>query len=196
MRWEPSGRMEDFRRGCLACRARFSFWGGQLHAVFDSESEEQTLSLGRKLGGFLSRGDVVGIKGELGAGKSVLVRGICEGLGIKQRTRSPSFTFMNRYRGPVDVYHIDLYRIGGPGDLATLGWEEVVYGEAITLIEWAEKLAPFLPPVSIEVDIEVTGEETREIRLAAVAKRQKSIIEDVLMSCEQDDERDTDDNRD
>jgi tRNA threonylcarbamoyladenosine biosynthesis protein TsaE len=79
-------------------------------SFFDSAGEEQTLDLGKRLGNGLSPGDIVAIRGELGAGKTVLVRGICEGLGLTQRTRSPSFTFMNRYRGPIDVYHIDLYR--------------------------------------------------------------------------------------
>jgi tRNA threonylcarbamoyladenosine biosynthesis protein TsaE len=153
-----------------------------LQAVVDSEHEDRTLSLGKKIGRSLSRGDVVAIRGELGAGKSVIVRGICEGLGIAQRTRSPSFTFMNRYRGPIDVYHIDLYRIERMGELATLGWEEVLYSDAITLIEWADKLGSLLPPASLEVSIEITGEETRRIALKANAERHERIIEDILTS--------------
>jgi tRNA threonylcarbamoyladenosine biosynthesis protein TsaE len=150
--------------------------------VFDSESEEQTLSLGSKIGRNLSRGDVVAISGELGAGKSVVARGICQGLGIVQRTRSPSFTFMNRYRGPVDVYHIDLYRIERTGELATLGWEEILCSDAITVIEWADKLGPSLPPASLEIIIEITGEETRRIVLKANAERHEQIIGDILTS--------------
>jgi len=153
-----------------------------LQAVFDSESEEQTLSLGKRVGRGLGRGDVVAIKGELGAGKSVIVRGICEGLGMVQRTRSPSFTFMNRYRGPIDVYHIDLYRIEHAGELATLGWEEMLYSDSITLIEWADKLGSFLPPASLDISIEITGEETRRISLTANVGRHERIIEDILTS--------------
>ncbi|MCX5801645.1 MAG: tRNA (adenosine(37)-N6)-threonylcarbamoyltransferase complex ATPase subunit type 1 TsaE [Candidatus Eisenbacteria bacterium] len=153
-----------------------------MQAVVDSGSEEQTLSLGKKIGRSLVRGDVVGIRGELGAGKSVIVRGICEGLGIAQRTRSPSFTFMNRYRGPVDVYHIDLYRIERMGELATLGWEEVLYSDSITLIEWADKFGPLLPPASLDISIEMTGEETRRITLKASAERHERIVEDILTS--------------
>jgi len=153
-----------------------------LQAVFNSESEGQTLGLGRRIGSNLVRGDVVAIRGELGAGKSVIVRGICEGLGMTQRTRSPSFTFMNRYRGPVDVYHLDLYRIEHMGELATLGWEEVIYSDAITLIEWAEKLETLLPPASFEINIEVTGEETRRITLKTNVERHERIIEEILLS--------------
>ena len=153
-----------------------------MQAVFDSKSEDQTFSLGKKIGRSLVRGDVVAIKGELGAGKSVIVRGICEGLGIAQRTRSPSFTFMNRYRGPVDVYHVDLYRIEHMGELATLGWEEVIYSDSITLIEWADKLGSLLPSASLDISIEMTGEETRRILLRANAERHEGIIEDILTS--------------
>jgi len=153
-----------------------------LQAVFDSESEEQTLSLGKRVGRGLGRGDVVAIKGELGAGKSVIVRGICEGLGMVQRTRSPSFTFMNRYRGPIDVYHIDLYRIEREGELATLGWEEMLYSDSITLIEWADKLGSFLSRASLDISIEITGEETRRISLTANVGRHERIIEDILTS--------------
>ena len=153
-----------------------------LQAVIDSENEDQTLSLGKKIGHSLSRGDVVAIRGELGAGKSVIARGICEGLGMLQRTRSPSFTFMNRYRGPIDVYHIDLYRIERMGELATLGWEDVLYSDAITVIEWADKLGFLLPPASLEISIEITGEETRRISLKANAERHEGIVEDILTS--------------
>ncbi|MFH0777557.1 MAG: tRNA (adenosine(37)-N6)-threonylcarbamoyltransferase complex ATPase subunit type 1 TsaE [Candidatus Eisenbacteria bacterium] len=150
--------------------------------ALQSGSEEETLRIGREIGGFLSAGDVVAIRGELGAGKSVLVRGVCEGLGVRQRTRSPSFTFMIRYRGPVDVYHIDLYRVEAAGDLATLGWEEAVYGEAVTVIEWAEKLQSFLPPASVQIGIEVTGEESRNVEVEASDDRHGGLIEKLVKS--------------
>jgi tRNA threonylcarbamoyladenosine biosynthesis protein TsaE len=146
----------------------------------DSEGEEHTLALGRRLGAALSGGDIVAIKGELGAGKTVLVRGICEGLGLKQRTRSPSYTFMNRYRGPVDVYHIDLYRVGSLEDLATLGWEEAVRDDSVALIEWAERLGPLLPEASMEVHIAVTGEEARRIRFTPHTDEHAKVIDEIL----------------
>jgi len=153
-----------------------------LQAVFESSGEEQTLRLGRKIGRSLVRGDVVALRGELGAGKSVLARGICEGLGIKQRTRSPSFTFVNRYRGSTDVFHVDLYRIEHSEELATLGWDEVICSDSITLIEWADKLGTLLPSASLEITVEITGEESRRILLKANAERHQRIIEDVVTS--------------
>jgi tRNA threonylcarbamoyladenosine biosynthesis protein TsaE len=133
--------------------------------VFLSGSEEETASLGRRIGRLLAAGDVVGMTGELGAGKSILARAICEGLGIRQRTRSPSFAFVNRYRGPVEVFHVDLYRVEGPGDLATLGLDEMLFGRGVTLIEWAEKLGRTLPEDALEILIESVGEDERRITL-------------------------------
>ncbi len=149
-------------------------------SFFDSEDEEQTLELGRRLGRCLSPGDIVAVRGELGAGKTVLVRGICEGLGLTQRTRSPSFTFVNRYRGPIDVYHIDLYRVESLDDLATLGWEEAVRNDSVALIEWAERLGPLLPDASIEIDITVTGEDTRRMKFTLHSEKHAEMIDEVL----------------
>jgi tRNA threonylcarbamoyladenosine biosynthesis protein TsaE len=147
-----------------------------LELVVVTWSEEETLSLGRRLGGVLERGDVVAIKGELGAGKSVLVRGVCEGLGVRQRTRSPSFAFVNHYRGPVDVYHVDLYRVEAASELGTLGLEELFFSNSVTLIEWAEKGAQLLPAWALDVTLEVTGEHERRIVLAGETERQKEML--------------------
>jgi len=134
-----------------------------VEAVFVSGSEEETVCLGRRIGRLLVAGDVVAMTGELGAGKSVMARGICEGLGIGQKTRSPSFAFVNRYRGPVDVYHVDLYRIEGTGEVAGLGLDDILFGRNVTLIEWAEKLGRSLSPAALEILIEPVGEDERRI---------------------------------
>jgi len=147
-----------------------------LELVVVTGSEEETLSLGRRLGGVLERGDVVAIKGELGAGKTVLVRGVCEGLGVRQRTRSPSFAFVNHYRGPVDVYHVDLYRVETAGELGTLGLEDLFFSNSVTLIEWAEKGAQLLPAWALDVTLEVTGEDERRIVLRGGTERQKEML--------------------
>ncbi len=144
--------------------------------MFVSGSEEETASLGRKVGRLLAAGDVVAMTGELGAGKSVLARGICEGLGIKQRTRSPSFAFVNRYRGPVEVFHVDLYRVRGPGDLATLGLDDILSGRNVTLIEWAEKLGRTLPEATLEVLIEAAGEDERRITVRGGSETGRKLV--------------------
>lgn len=148
-------------------------------AVFVSGSEEETVSLGRRIGGRLVAGDVVALTGELGAGKSVMARGICEGLGIRQRTRSPSFAFVNHYRGPVDVYHVDLYRVGGAEDLTTLGLEDILSGDNVTLVEWAEKLGPGLGTGCLEILIEITGEDTRRITIRGEGEARLRLLNEI-----------------
>jgi tRNA threonylcarbamoyladenosine biosynthesis protein TsaE len=88
----------------------------------------------------------VTLQGELGAGKTTLVRAICRGYGVPDEVTSPTFTLVHEYqsdRSP--VYHIDLYRLRGPGDLANLGWDEMMAAEALRLIEWPERAGPLLP---------------------------------------------------
>ncbi len=150
-----------------------------MEIVFVSGSEEETASLGRRIGRLLAAGDVVAMTGELGAGKSVLARGICQGLGIKHRTRSPSFAFINRYRGPVDVFHVDLYRVEGTGDLATLGLEEILFGSNVTLIEWAEKLEPALSQAALQIRIEASGEDERRIVVRGVGEAGRKLVKDL-----------------
>ena len=147
--------------------------------MFVSGSEEETASLGRKIGRLLAAGDVVAMTGELGAGKSVLARGICEGLGIKQRTRSPSFAFVNRYRGPVEAFHVDLYRVQRPGDLATLGLDDILSGRNVTLIEWAEKLGRTLPEAALEVLIETAGEDERRITVRGGSETGRKLVKEL-----------------
>jgi len=147
-----------------------------LEVVVVSNSEEETASLGKRIGRLLSAGDVVALTGELGAGKSVMARGICAGLGIRQRTRSPSFAFVNRYRGPVDVFHVDLYRVRGPGDLVTLGLDEILFGPNVTLVEWAENLGGTVPTVALEILIETVGEDERRITVRAGTGAGREIV--------------------
>ena len=105
-------------------------------------SAEETMSLGRQIGRFLTPGMILGLRGDLGTGKTCLVKGIAEGLGIASETiTSPTFTLVaEHYRGRVPLYHIDLYRLEGVED-EELGYEEYLFGQGVAVIEWF----PFLP---------------------------------------------------
>ena len=110
--------------------------------IIQTFSAEETLSVGRRIGRFLTPGMILGLCGDLGAGKTCLVKGIAEGLGIAPETvTSPTFTLVaEHYRGRVPLYHIDLYRLEGlEGE--ELGYEEYLFGQGVTVIEWF----PFLP---------------------------------------------------
>ncbi|MDZ7337857.1 MAG: tRNA (adenosine(37)-N6)-threonylcarbamoyltransferase complex ATPase subunit type 1 TsaE [candidate division KSB1 bacterium] len=118
-----------------------------------SQSEEETVALGAELGALLGAGDVVALFGELGAGKTKFIQGVCEGLGVKRFVCSPSFVLINEYRGRLPVYHFDFYRIRDQEELAELGLEEYFYGEGVCLVEWAERALHLLPEERVEVMI-------------------------------------------
>ena len=107
-----------------------------------SHSHEETLSLGRSVGSSLVSGDIILLFGDLGAGKTLLTQGICNGLGLDNNTyiHSPTFTLINEYSGRLPIYHIDLYRIDKHEEVYSLGLEEILFNQGITIIEWAEKL--------------------------------------------------------
>lgn len=135
-----------------------------------TKSSEQTKEFGRGLAKKLGPGSVVALIGSLGSGKTVLIQGICSGLGVEQVVTSPSFVIINEYPGklqnsPVWVYHFDLYRLENVGEFIKLGYEEYFYGKGITLIEWAEKVRPFLPQRRWEINLKIISENEREIRL-------------------------------
>ena len=131
-----------------------------------SRSAEETQVLGERLGSRLGRGDVVACIGPLGAGKTCFLQGLARGLGVTAAVTSPTFVLVNEYRGRLPVYHVDAYRTGSLGELVDVGLEEMLHGEGVTIIEWADKLLPLLPPRTITVSITGLGDEPRRIDLA------------------------------
>jgi tRNA threonylcarbamoyladenosine biosynthesis protein TsaE len=131
-----------------------------------SRSETETLETGRALSADLRPGDVVLLSGELGMGKTVLTRGIAAGLGVAPgEVHSPTFTLVNRYTGRWPVHHVDLYRVEGPRDLDELGLEEILGGDGVAIVEWAERLGPYRVERALEVTILDRGGNEREVRI-------------------------------
>ena len=127
-----------------------------------TNSEKETLLYGRKLAAQLQEKDVVFIFGDLGAGKTCLVKGIVEGLGISNEyVRSPTFSIINKYTGKMPIYHLDFYRLDRAKDIEELGIEEFCGEEGITLIEWPERVLEFLPQKRWEIKIDILGENKR-----------------------------------
>jgi tRNA threonylcarbamoyladenosine biosynthesis protein TsaE len=104
--------------------------------------------------------------GPLGAGKTCFLQGLARGLGVMTDVTSPTFVLVNQYRGRLPVYHVDAYRTGSLTELVDLGLEEMLHGEGVTVIEWADKLLPLLPPRTVTVTIAGLGDEPRQIELA------------------------------
>lgn len=142
---------------------------------YESRSPEETQRLGEALGRRLKAGDVVATIGELGAGKTCFLQGLVRGLGVTETATSPTFVLINQYRGRLPVYHVDAYRTTSLTELLDLGLEELFYGEGVTVVEWADKLLPLLPPHAVTVRISGLGDEPREIVIEGVP-------EDLLLS--------------
>jgi tRNA threonylcarbamoyladenosine biosynthesis protein TsaE len=135
-----------------------------------SRSAQETQALGERLGARLGRGDVVACIGPLGAGKTCFLQGLARGLGVMTDVTSPTFVLVNQYRGRLPVYHVDAYRTGSLTELVDLGLEEMLHGEGVTVVEWADKLLPLLPARTVTVTIEGLGDEPRQIELAGPAE--------------------------
>jgi len=133
-----------------------------------SKSPDETKDLGRKLGEKLKRGDVVCLYGELGSGKTVLVKGIASVFGINERDiTSASFTIIAEYDAVIPFYHIDLYRVA-ENKVSELGLQEYIGRDGIAVIEWAERAEEEIPENSIKVSLNYEGEEMREIEISGI----------------------------
>jgi len=130
-----------------------------------SRSPEETRAIGARLGARLGPGAVVGCIGELGAGKTCFLQGLAAGLGVTSEVTSPTFVLVNCYRGRLPVYHLDAYRTESLSEVLDLGVEEMFHGDGVTIIEWADKLLPLLPPDAIRVTIKGVGDEPRKITI-------------------------------
>ncbi|MGA3084829.1 MAG: tRNA (adenosine(37)-N6)-threonylcarbamoyltransferase complex ATPase subunit type 1 TsaE [Thermodesulfobacteriota bacterium] len=131
------------------------------------ESEKATKQLGCKLASLLSPGDVIALRGELGAGKTCLVHGLAKGLGIEEGlVASPSFSLINEYPGPLPLFHIDFYRLHLEDEIQELGLEEYFDGPGITVIEWAERIRD-LPEDRLDISFIILDESRRQIQIKA-----------------------------
>lgn len=132
-----------------------------------TNNEEETAAVGERLGARLSPGDVVLLYGELGAGKTAFVRGLAQGIGASaDDVSSPTFTLVQEYHGRIPLYHVDLYRVE-PKEVDDLGLEELVLGDGVVAIEWAECWTG-RPDDVIEVRLTDEGEDRRRIVITGV----------------------------
>ncbi len=136
-----------------------------------SHSESETQVLAQKLAVMLRDPNVVVLTGDLGAGKTVFVKGLAEGLGVKSdKVLSPTFSFVHEYHGNKDLYHFDLYRMSNVSELKEIGWEDYLQREGLIVIEWGEKAAGLLPDRYFSVNFKILDENKREIVVELAAK--------------------------
>jgi tRNA threonylcarbamoyladenosine biosynthesis protein TsaE len=131
----------------------------------ESRSVDETFALGKRLASELCSGAVVSLQGELGAGKTVLVKAIADALGWKQPVTSPTFTLIHEYKTTPPIYHIDLYRLGSEQESIDIGIEEYLGGDGICLVEWGERIENLLPDRTLRIKIEVVSETARRFTI-------------------------------
>lgn len=127
-----------------------------------TRNAEETRALGKKLSRALKPGDAVSLTGPLGSGKTCLIQGLVRGLGFHGKVGSPSFVLVTEYPASIPVLHVDLYRLDGPSDLDSLGWEDLFDDHCLTLVEWGEK-AEGRFPCSCRIFLEQEGEDERRV---------------------------------
>jgi len=128
-----------------------------------SHSPEETQALGRKLGGLAKEGDVLLLVGGLGTGKTCLVQGLAQGLGIREYALSPSFVIVRIYQGRLPLYHLDFYRLEEK-EVLDLGLEEYLSAQGITAVEWAERGQELWPPEYLLISMDFLSENQRRLR--------------------------------
>ena len=146
---------------------------------FITSSPEETVALGKKIGGMLKNGDVIAMQGTLAAGKTTITKGIAAdtemsqnyhrmiaaALGIEDTITSPTFCLISEYQGKMPLYHMDVYRLNGAEDFAELGTDDMIYGNGVSIIEWSEKIMTELPRKTILLKITPQEDGTRLIEI-------------------------------
>lgn len=121
---------------------------------FFVNSVEDTVLLGEKLGKVLKSGDIICLVGDLGTGKTHFVKGVAEGLNIKEPITSPTFAIVNEYEGRLKLYHFDVYRVNDPDEIEAIGFDEYIFSNAVSIIEWSNYIEELIPEEHIEINIE------------------------------------------
>jgi len=137
---------------------------------FRSDSPDDTFSLGRRIASCLCAGSVVALQGELGSGKTYLVKGIAKGLGVTETITSPTYTIISEYNSSPVLYHIDAYRLSDDDDFENSGGREILNSGGISLIEWSERIPKSIPKDAITVIITITGPCSRLIQINGLEK--------------------------
>lgn len=138
--------------------------------VVISNSEKETIELGVKIAKVLRPGDLVALSGDLGAGKTTLVKGIAKGLGVKdyRYVNSPSFVLLKEYKSKIPLYHFDVYRLDNLKDIEDIGYEEYLGRKGVVVVEWAKKMSRILPKRYLDIVLKIKGPEERVIKISKV----------------------------
>ena len=149
--------------------------------TFKSTSIDETVRFGERLGRLLAPGHVVALVGELGAGKTTMVKGIVQGLGVTDRraVKSPTFALVHRYEGRIPIYHFDAYRLEDAQDMIDIGSDEMLYGKGVSIIEWADRVSGCLPKEYLRITLTVVSGCERNIEICNYGKGYDKIVNNI-----------------
>lgn len=138
-----------------------------------SRNPEETFVIGKIIGENLTKGDILALTGQLGTGKTCFTQGIARGIGVPEvfEITSPSFTLINEYPGKITLYHFDLYRLQGSQDMEDMGYDEYLFGEGVSVIEWADKMRDILPEEALCISFKYLDENIRELVISGQEKK-------------------------
>ena len=139
--------------------------------TYKSNSPKETSNIAKAFAKKLKKGDVVCLSGDLGTGKTAFVQALASALGVTDYVSSPTFTIVNCYEGNLPVYHFDVYRIADPDEMYEIGYEEYVYGDGISVIEWPELISEILPEERYDITISKNFEMHADFREITREKR-------------------------
>ena|SRR5690625_976717 len=143
-----------------------------------THTERETMKVAEKLALLLNPGDVITLEGELGSGKTVFSKGIANGLGIKRAVTSPTFTIIKEYEGELPFYHMDAYRLEHSEE--DMGFDEYFYGDGISVVEWAQFVADYLPETRLNIHLEYIDERTRLLTFTPIGTHYEDVVDQLI----------------
>lgn len=148
--------------------------------IFEKQVDtlEETQALALKLATFVEPQYTITLEGDLGAGKTTFTQSFAKGLGIKRTVNSPTFTIMKQYEGRIALNHLDVYRLENSDE--DLGWDEIFYGDAVTIVEWAHLIEEELPKERLAIEITRIGETSRKFLLKPMGEKYIRLCEELL----------------
>ena len=153
-----------------------------------THSAEETRTLGKRIGERMEPGTVLALMGDLGSGKTVFVQGLSRGLDVPEDyyVTSPTYTLINEYPGRSPLFHVDLFRIEPHGDVEDIGLFDILSGNGIVVVEWADRLPKGLLSAHLEIRLEFSDDESRQISLSAYGQREKNLLkslQELMFDC-------------
>jgi tRNA threonylcarbamoyladenosine biosynthesis protein TsaE len=145
--------------------------------IIESKTAAMTRRVGEAIGNGLQPADIILLAGPLGAGKTTLVQGMAKGLGITGSVMSPTFVLARELEGRLKMYHVDLYRLEKMPEITDLGLDDYLYGDGVTVIEWADRAEALWPEDHLRIDLEYDGDKARKLKVTAHGKRYHKMMD-------------------